>query len=99
MMRCSRIARHDRPRAGSCLDGTQDPPMPLSSPSISPVPSPSTAALAAPTRADARDFSIWNPRAWLMFAPGELPTLLWIIGVHVALVVGLVLLPLPPLSA
>ena len=41
---------------------------------------------------DPRIYSIWNPRAWLMYAPGELPTLLWVIGVHIVLVVGLILL-------
>jgi stearoyl-CoA desaturase (delta-9 desaturase) len=38
-------------------------------------------------------------RRWLSWAPGELPTMLWVGFLHVALVVGLVLLPLPPLSA
>ena len=48
---------------------------------------------------DPRNYSIWNPRAWLMYAPGELATLLWVVGVHIVLVVGLILLPLPPISA
>ena len=48
---------------------------------------------------DARRFHIWNPRAWLTCSRGEVPTLLWVVGLHAALVVGLVLLPLPPLSA
>lgn len=52
---------------------------------------------AMPT--DARRFGIWDPRAWLTCSRGEVPTLLWVVGLHVALVVGLVLLPWPPLSA
>lgn len=48
---------------------------------------------------DARQYRIWDPRAWLTCAPGEVPTLLWVIGLHVALVVGLIMLPLPPVSA
>jgi fatty-acid desaturase len=48
---------------------------------------------------DARRFSILNPLAWVTCAPGEVPTFLWVVGLHVALVVGLVLLPLAPLSA
>ena len=43
--------------------------------------------------------SVWSPRAWLSCAPGELPTMLWIAFLHVSVVVGLVLLPLPPWSA
>jgi fatty-acid desaturase len=54
---------------------------------------------SSPSYTDARQFGIWNPRAWLTCAPGEVPTLLWIIGLHVALVAGLILLPLPPVSA
>ena len=38
-------------------------------------------------------------RRWLRWAPGELPTLVWIIFLHLAAIVGLVLLPLPPLTA
>jgi stearoyl-CoA desaturase (delta-9 desaturase) len=37
----------------------------------------------------------WN-RPWWWCAPGELPTLAWIIGIHVAAVAGIILLPLPP---
>lgn len=48
---------------------------------------------------DARRFHIWDPRAWWTCSRGEVPTLLWVVGLHVALVVGLLLLPLPPLSA
>lgn len=46
--------------------------------------------------------NVGNPpwrRSWLYTAPGELPTFLWIAGLHLLAVVGLVLLPLPPLSA
>lgn len=34
-------------------------------------------------------------RFWLWCAPGEWPTMLWIVGLHLIAVVGLVLLPLP----
>jgi fatty-acid desaturase len=34
-------------------------------------------------------------RSWLYRAPGETPTLLWIVGIHVASIVGLILLPMP----
>jgi stearoyl-CoA desaturase (delta-9 desaturase) len=52
-----------------------------------------------PAATDARRFSIWNPRAWFTCERGEIPTLLWVIGLHVALVAGLLLLPIAPLSA
>lgn len=48
---------------------------------------------------DARRFHLWDPRAWLTCSRGEIPTLLWVVGLHVTLVIGLLLLPLPPLSA
>ena len=59
----------------------------------------SNSASASAVENDPRIYSIWNPRAWLMYAPGELPTLLWVVGVHIVLVIGLILLPLPPISA
>jgi fatty-acid desaturase len=34
-------------------------------------------------------------RSWFYHAPGELPTMLWIIGIHVLSIVGLIFLPLP----
>lgn len=54
---------------------------------------------SSPVLTDARRFNIWNPRAWMTCAPGEIPTLLWVVGLHVALVTGLLLLPMAPLSA
>ena len=42
---------------------------------------------------------VWTPRAWLACAPGEVPTMLWIAFLHLSAIVGLILLPLPPLSA
>jgi stearoyl-CoA desaturase (delta-9 desaturase) len=52
-----------------------------------------------PSSTDPRTANIWTPRAWLSCAPGELPTLLWVLCLHLVMIVGLVLLPLPPLSA
>ncbi len=43
--------------------------------------------------------SVWSFRGWLAFSPGELPTLLWIAFLHVSVVVGLLLLPLPHWTA
>lgn len=48
---------------------------------------------------DPRNSSLWNPRAWFTCAKGEVPTLLWVLGLHAALVLGLLLLPFPPVSA
>ncbi len=36
-------------------------------------------------------------RSWMYRAPGETPTFLWVVGIHVASIVGVCLLPLPSL--
>lgn len=72
-------------------------PQPILGPSSARAPIPELRLTdSAPVASD--PIQPWT-RPWWWCAPGEVPTLAWILGIHVLAIAGLVLLPLPPWPA